>query len=99
MSLPLGEERTQLGYAPRSEFDPERTSARTEIGDGFDLHQDFRRRKRSHFYKRGSRKVSGEELAARSPDLGVFLDIDDVDRHLYQVVHRSPGRFDNAINT
>ena len=39
-----------------SACDPARTSARTEIGDGFDLHHDFRRRKRLHFYKHGSRK-------------------------------------------
>ena len=78
--------------------DPNRTSALARIGNSFYFHQHFRLRKGPDFNKRGSWKISGEELAARSPDLSVFLDIDYVDRHLYQDVHRSPGRLDDAIN-
>jgi hypothetical protein len=65
-----------------SACDPARTSARTEIGDGFDLHQDFPPAQEIALLQAWKQEVSGE----RSPDLGVFLDIDDADRHLYQVV-------------
>src|SRR5262245_38349255 len=68
------------------------------MGDGFYLDQHFRLCKGSHFYQRGSWKISGKELAARSPDLGIVLDIDYVDRHLDQVIHRTTGGFDDAIN-
>jgi hypothetical protein len=70
----------------------------TQIGDGFYLDQHFRLCKGPHFYKRGSWKISGKELTARSPDLGIILDIDYVDRHLDQVIHRTTGGFDDAIN-
>src|SRR5207244_9957801 len=60
--------------AARTAASENRASAPAEIGHSFYLDQYFRLRKGPHFYQGGSRKISGEEFAARAPNLSVFLD-------------------------
>src|SRR5262245_42291867 len=70
-----------------------------QIGDGFDLDQRFRASQRSHFNQGRSRKVAGEELAARAPDLGVVLDVDQEDGHLDEIFQAAAGGFAHVFDT
>jgi len=63
-----------------------------------DLDEDVRRRQAADLYERGARKITGKKLLPRAPYFGVLFNVDDIDRHLYDVRHGSAGGLNEMTN-
>src|SRR3989442_887638 len=72
--------------------------AAAEEAGGVDLDEKLGRGQRAHLHERGGRKVAGEELAPRTPDLFALLDVRHVDVETNDVVHRPAGGVDEVLD-